>query len=147
MSVPTNPYEAAANAAAAVASLTGVPRHDVAVVLGSGWGDAAAQLGRVVWEGPLTEVPGIPQPTVGGHQGRLYSVDASGRAVLVFAGRSHLYEGHSAHTVVHGVRTAVLGRVRCRRPHERGRRPRPGCARSARPYCSAITSTSPARPP
>ena len=108
MSVPTNPYEAAANAAAAVASLTGVPRHDVAVVLGSGWGDAAAQLGRVVWEGPLAEVPGIPQPTVGGHQGRLYSVDASGRAVLVFAGRSHLYEGHSAQTVVHGVRTAVL---------------------------------------
>ena len=103
-----NPYEAATRAAAAVSTVTGVPRHDVAVVLGSGWGDAAAQLGRVVWEGPLTEVPGIPQPTVGGHQGRLYSVDADGRAVLVFAGRSHLYEGHAAHTVVHGVRTAVM---------------------------------------
>ena len=108
MSESVNPYEAASNAAAVVASLTGVPRHDVAVVLGSGWGDAAAQLGRVVWEGPLTEVPGITQPTVGGHQGKLFSVDADGRAVLVFAGRSHLYEGHFAHTVVHGVRTAVL---------------------------------------
>ena len=66
------------------------------------------ELGRIVWEGPLTEVPGIPPPTVGGHQGRLSSVDADGRAVLVLAGRSHLYEGHPAHTVVHGVRTAVL---------------------------------------
>ena len=43
-----------------------------------------------------------------GHKGTLFSVDADGRAVLVFAGRSHLYEGHPAHTVVHGVRTAVL---------------------------------------
>jgi purine-nucleoside phosphorylase len=108
MNPPMNPYAAATDAAAAVATLTGVPRHDVAVVLGSGWGDAAAQLGRVVWEGPLTDVPGIPRPTVGGHQGRLFSVDADGRAVLVFAGRSHLYEGHPVHTVVHGVRTAVL---------------------------------------
>jgi purine-nucleoside phosphorylase len=108
MNPPMNPYAAATDAAAAVATLTGVPRHDVAVVLGSGWGDAAAQLGRVVCEGPLTDVPGIPRPTVGGHQGRLFSVDADGRAVLVFAGRSHLYEGHPVHAVVHGVRTAVL---------------------------------------
>ena len=28
--------------------------------------------------------------------------------MLVFAGRSHLYEGHPVDTVVHGVRTAVL---------------------------------------
>ena len=104
-----NPYEEAEVAAAAIAELTGVARHDVAVVLGSGWGEAAAELGEVVWEGPLTEVPGVPRPTVGGHKGRLVSVDADGRAVLVFAGRSHLYEGHGAHTVVHAVRAAVLG--------------------------------------
>ena len=86
-----NPYEEAELAAAAIADRTGVARHDVAVVLGSGWGDAAAELGAVVWEGPLTEVPGVPRPTVGGHKGRLVSVDAAGRAVLVFAGRSHLW--------------------------------------------------------
>jgi purine-nucleoside phosphorylase len=103
-----NPYEDAEAAAAAIAQLTGVARHDVAIVLGSGWGDAAAQLGDVAWEGPLTEVPGVPRPTVGGHKGRLVSVDAAGCAVLVFAGRSHLYEGHPVHTVVHAVRTAVF---------------------------------------
>jgi purine-nucleoside phosphorylase len=103
-----NPYDEAEAAAGVVASVTGVARHDVAVVLGSGWGEAAGDLGTVVWEGPLTEIPGVPRPTVGGHKGRLVSVDAGGRHVLVFAGRSHLYEGHPAHTVVHGVRTAIF---------------------------------------
>ena len=103
-----DPYEEAAAAARAIAALTGVERHDVAVVLGSGWGDAAAELGDVVWEGPLTDVEGIPRPTVGGHKGRLASVDAGTRRVLVLAGRSHLYEGHPVHTVVHGVRAAIL---------------------------------------
>ena len=64
-----NPYAAAAGAAEAVAGLTGAERHDVAVVLGSGWGDAAAELGDIVWEGPLDDVPGMARPTVGGHRG------------------------------------------------------------------------------
>jgi purine-nucleoside phosphorylase len=104
----TDPYEAAEVAARAVAALTGVEQHDVAVVLGSGWGDAAADLGDIVWEGPLADVPGVPRPTVGGHKGRLLSVDAGTRRVLVLAGRSHLYEGHDAHTVVHALRAAIL---------------------------------------
>jgi purine-nucleoside phosphorylase len=104
-----NPYEEAERAAAAVGELTGVARHDAVIVLGSGWGAAAAELGEVMWDGPLTDVPGIPRPSVGGHKGRLVSVRAGGHAVLVLAGRSHLYEGHSADAVVHAVRTAVLG--------------------------------------
>jgi purine-nucleoside phosphorylase len=107
-----NPYQDAETAAVAISSCTGVGRHDVAVVLGSGWGEAAAELGTVVWEGPLTDVPGVPRPTVGGHKGRLVSVDVAGRAVLVFAGRSHLYEGHPVHTVVHGVRSAIFAGCR-----------------------------------
>jgi purine-nucleoside phosphorylase len=103
-----NPYAEAAVAAEAIVSATGVARHEIAVVLGSGWGNAASELGAVVWEGALSDIPGVPRPTVGGHKGRLVSVDAGGRAVLVFAGRSHLYEGHGAATVVHGVRAAVL---------------------------------------
>jgi purine-nucleoside phosphorylase len=103
-----NPYEAAEAAATTIAASTRVDRHEVAVVLGSGWGDAATQLGEIVWEGSLSDVPGVPRPAVGGHEGRLVSLDAGGRAVLVLAGRSHLYEGHSAHTVVHAVRAAVL---------------------------------------
>jgi len=103
-----NAYELATDAARAVSELTGADRHDVAVVLGSGWGDAATQLGAVVAQAPLSEVPGVPAPTVAGHGGRLLSIDAGERRVLVFAGRSHLYEGHPVATVVHGVRTAVL---------------------------------------
>ena len=129
----------------AIADRTGVARHDVAVVLGSGWGDAAAELGTVVWEGPLTDVPGVPRPTVGGHKGRLVSVDADGRAVLVFAGRSHLYEGHGAHTVVHARARRGARRLLGRRAHERGRRARSRRRRSAHRSCSATTSTSPAR--
>src|SRR5262245_38830962 len=103
-----DPYAEAERAATAIGERTGVARHDVAIVLGSGWGDATAALGDIVWDGPLTEVPGIPRPTVGGHAGRLLSLDVGGRAVLILAGRSHLYEGYDAHTVVHGVRTAIL---------------------------------------
>ena len=54
-----------------------VERHDVALVLGSGWGDAASALGDVTWEGPLSDVPGVPKPTVGGHKGKLVSVAAA----------------------------------------------------------------------
>jgi purine-nucleoside phosphorylase len=107
-----NPFDDAGRAAGAIAALTGVARHDVVVVLGSGWGDAAGALGSVVWEGALADVPGVPAPTVGGHKGRLYSLDVRGRAVLVLSGRSHLYEGHSPHTVVHGVRAAILSGCR-----------------------------------
>lgn len=35
-------------------------------------------------------------------------VEVAGHDILVLAGRSHLYEGHNAHTVVHAVRSAVL---------------------------------------
>jgi purine-nucleoside phosphorylase len=104
-----NPYREAEAAARALAQLTGVERHDVAVVLGSGWGDFAEDLGPVAWEGALSDVPGIPRPTVGGHPGRLVSLERGRRRVLVLAGRSHLYEGHPVETVVHAVRTAVLG--------------------------------------
>src|SRR5262245_33073957 len=103
-----DPYAEAERAAVVIAESTGVARHDVAIVLGSGWGDAAAALGDVVWDGPLADVPGVPRPTVGGHAGRLLSLAVKDLAVLVLAGRSHLYEGYDAHTVVHGVRTAVL---------------------------------------
>ena len=103
-----NPYDSAEDAAAAIGRLTGVERHDVAVVLGSGWGNAADEFGTIAWDGALTEVPGIPKPTVGGHKGRLVSTELAGKRVLVFAGRSHLYEGHEAAVVVHGVRSAVL---------------------------------------
>jgi len=107
MTVTADPYQAARASAARLAELTGQPRHDVAVVLGSGWAPAADALGTVDAEVPLAELGGFPPPTVGGHAPAVRSVRAGPVHALVFLGRVHLYEGHDVATVVHGVRTAV----------------------------------------
>ncbi len=103
----TDPYEAADVAAAALATRTGVERHDVAVVLGSGWKPAAEQLGEATHAFPVSDLPGFPTPTVAGHGGEVRSVPVGDRRVLVLLGRVHAYEGHPVADVVHGVRTAV----------------------------------------
>jgi len=95
-----------------LARATGVDRHDVAVVLGSGWVPAADAIGRPSAELAMTELPGFLPPTVTGHAGRLRSVEVSGRRVLVLLGRTHLYEGRGVEPVVHGVRTAVAAGCR-----------------------------------
>src|ERR1700749_5106524 len=102
-----DPYAAAAAGAARLAELTGQPRHEAAVVLGSGWASAAAAIGPGNAEIPLAELGGFPPPTVAGHAGVVRSVGVGQARVLVFLGRAHLYEGPSPDTVVHGVRTAI----------------------------------------
>ncbi len=57
-----DPKAAADEAAKKLAQLTGVDQHDVAIVLGSGWGHAADLFGRTVAEFPATELPGFPPP-------------------------------------------------------------------------------------
>lgn len=101
------PYEAAQASAARLAELTGVPRHDVAVVLGSGWAPAADALGTADAEIPLAGLGGFPPATVRGHIPAVRSLRSGAVRALVFLGRIHLYEGHDVATVVHGVRTAV----------------------------------------
>ena len=109
----SDPYAAAATAAERLRSLPGVPaRHDVAVVLGSGWAPAADLLGTTLAELPVTDLPGFAPPAAEGHAGRLRSVRAGDRAALVFLGRTHLYEGHGVAATVHGVRTAVAAGAR-----------------------------------
>jgi purine-nucleoside phosphorylase len=105
--VAADPFGAAAAAAAALADRTGVDRHDVAVVLGSGWRPAADQFGEVVAEVAVADLPGFPASTVAGHAGTARSVRTpGGRRVLAFLGRVHGYEGHAPAVVVHGVRSA-----------------------------------------
>jgi len=109
--VTGDPYAAAKASAARLAELTGQPGHDAAVVLGSGWAQAADALGP----GPevaLADLGGFPPPTVPGHVPVVRSVRAGRLRVLVFLGRTHLYEGHPVATVVHGVRTAVAAGCR-----------------------------------
>jgi purine-nucleoside phosphorylase len=104
----TDPAEAAVAAADVLRERTGVARHDVAVVLGSGWAAAADLLGDVVADVPAVDVPGFTAPAVAGHVGSLRSVRlADGPSVLVLGSRTHLYEDRGVRRVVHGVRTAA----------------------------------------
>lgn len=98
-------FRSAAEAAAALAAHTGRPTHDLFVVLGSGWAHVAELLpgGTDV---AMVDLPGFPAPSALGHGGVLRSVEVEGLRVLLALGRVHLYEGHDAPTVAHGVRTA-----------------------------------------
>ncbi len=107
-----DPYALARSAATALATATGVDRHDVAVVLGSGWRPAADAIGEPDATIVATELPGFPEPLVEGHDGELRSVAVGARRLLVSLGRVHAYEGHDLCAVVHGVRTAVLAGCR-----------------------------------
>lgn len=106
------PYEAAVASAARLAERTGVERHDVAVVLGSGWKPAADRMGEVAAELPMTELGGFPEASVAGHGTTVRSIADGDRRVLAFMGRVHLYEGHHPNVVAHAVRTAVLAGCR-----------------------------------
>jgi purine-nucleoside phosphorylase len=110
--MPADPYAAAAASARRLTELTGVPRHDAAVVLGSGWSAAADVLGQVAVEVRLAEVGGFPEPAVAGHVAGLRSIAIGELRVLAFLGRVHLYEGHSPAAVVHGIRTAIAAGCR-----------------------------------
>jgi purine-nucleoside phosphorylase len=107
-----DPYSAASAAAEVLAARTGAPTHDVAVVLGSGWVPAADLLGRTVVDLPVTDLPGFVPPAAEGHAGRVRSVASDDRRLLVFLGRTHLYEGRGPAAVVHGVRTAAAAGCR-----------------------------------
>lgn len=105
----TDPTDVAAAAAAVIAERTGVARHDVALVLGSGWGGAADLLGETVAEIPSAEIPGFTAPAVAGHGASIRSirVEATGKHALVLGSRTHYYEGKGVRRVAHGVRTAA----------------------------------------
>jgi purine-nucleoside phosphorylase len=103
---------APAAAAAAIAERTGVARHDVAVVLGSGWRPAADLIGTPMHELAMAELPGFCPPAVEGQVGTIRSVRVGERHVLILLGRTHLYEGHGVGQVAHGVRTAAAAGCR-----------------------------------
>lgn len=107
-----DPYELADRAAAAIADRTGVPRHDVLVVLGSGWAGAAEAFGPPVESVPVGELPGFVAPVADGHAGVLSSHRVGDAAVLVVSGRTHLYEGHGRATVAHPARAAAAAGCR-----------------------------------
>lgn len=112
MTGPPSPYDTATSAADRLRALTGVERHDVAVVLGSGWRPAADALGEPAVEIATPDLPGFAPPAVEGHAGVVRSVRCGASTALVFLGRTHLYEGRGVSAVVHGVRTAAAAGCR-----------------------------------
>ena len=102
----------AAQAARAITEASGVNAHDVAVVLGSGWGEAADAIGTTTWQSSVSELPHFATPQAGGHAGMVRSIDADGRRVLAFLGRVHLYDEVGVDAVGHAVRTAAAAGCR-----------------------------------
>jgi purine-nucleoside phosphorylase len=107
-----SPFDAAREAAATLAGLTGVERHDVARVLGSGWLPAVDALGEATAEVDTTELPGFEAAAVAGHSGKIRSIRSGDEQLLVFLSRTHYYEGKGVEAVVHPVRTAAAAGCR-----------------------------------
>jgi len=110
-----SPYTLAEQAAEQLALATGVARHDLALVLGSGWLPAAEMLAGgqgVTAEVATTDLPGFSAAAVAGHSGRILSIRVGDKNALVFLSRTHYYEGRGVNAVVHGVRTAAAAGCR-----------------------------------
>lgn len=104
-----DPFEQAHLAAAELSRRTGVERHDVLVVLGTGLSSVAAQLAGTAGSVgvDLSTLAGFPRYTGHGQRARACSVVRNDKRVLITSGRLHLYEGYSPHQVVHPIRTAI----------------------------------------
>src|SRR6186713_1574225 len=83
-STSPSPADLAEQAAAALAEKTGIEKHDIALVLGSGWLPAVDALGEATAELSSTDLPGFAPPAVAGHAGKIRSVRAGDRNLLVF---------------------------------------------------------------
>ena len=107
-----DPYELANLSAQKLAEITKIARHDVLVVLGSGWTPAIEALGIADAELAVTDLPGFSAPAVAGHAGKLRSVKVGNYQTLIQMGRTHYYEGRGTAAVVHAVRTAIASGVK-----------------------------------
>ena len=103
-----DPFEIARQAAAVIAERSGSPRHDVALVLGSGWGQTGDLIGETLATIDNADVPGFAKAAVAGHSGvmRSVAIGDTGRRALVYGTRTHFYEGRGVRAVVHAGRTA-----------------------------------------
>lgn len=104
----TRAHEFAAEAAAMLAAATGVEKHDIALVLGSGWGGAADLIGEERARVDAADIPGFDAHVVPGHHPVFRSlVTAHGKHVLVLGARQHYYQVRDAGKVAHAIRMAA----------------------------------------
>lgn len=76
---------------------------EIGLILGSGLGVIANQVQQAI-RIPFTDIPGFPESTVEGHQGRVVIGELQGKQVLVMQGRFHFYEGYALEQVTLPVR-------------------------------------------
>lgn len=99
-------FELARQAADMLADQLGSPRHDLGVVLGSGWAHTIEALGEVTGEVAFDQVPGLGGDGVAGHVQKISSVLLPDeRRALVFGSRTHYYANRDVQAVAHVVRT------------------------------------------
>lgn len=81
-------------------------RPKIAVVLGSGQSSVLSALKE---EGTINfaDVPDLPAPSVAGHSGKIVAGRLNDKALLVFQGRVHFYEGHPWEKVAAPIRFAA----------------------------------------
>ncbi len=72
---------------------------DLAIVLGSGWGEALRKE-RVLASIPYADMPGLGAATVAGHPGEFLLYEYAGKRIVAFCGRRHWYEGAGWEPVV-----------------------------------------------
>lgn len=104
--------ELADEAAEELRSRLGIESCDAVVILGSAWGGAAIELGESENEIVSTELPGFVGPAAAEHSPTIRCMWVGAKRVLVFMGRTHLYEGHGAASAVHAVRTGIRAGAR-----------------------------------
>lgn len=85
---------------------------DILVVLGSGLGTVSADL-QILAEFPYGSLHGLLAPTVAGHSGKLQLGWWGQRAVVVFQGRRHFYEGNGWEWVTLPVRLGHYLGAKC----------------------------------
>jgi purine-nucleoside phosphorylase len=109
-----DPFAVAAAAAEVIAERSGSSRHDVALVLGSGWGQTGDLIGETVATIENAAVPGFAKTAVAGHSSvmRSVAIGDTDRRALVFGTRTHFYEGRGVRSVVHAVRAAAAAGCR-----------------------------------
>lgn len=109
-----DPFEVARAAAEVIAERSGSSRHDVALVLGSGWGQTGDLIGKTLATIDNANVPGFAKATVAGHSGviRSVAIGETERRALIYGTRTHFYEGRGVRSVVHAVRTAAAAGCR-----------------------------------
>lgn len=111
MTERAGPGDGYAERAAEVVLAATEVRPRVAVIAGSGLGEA---LSGIEADATLDypDLPGFPEPSVPGHAGRLVVGTLAGTPVAAFLGRVHFYEGHPMSLVTLPARLAAALEVR-----------------------------------